>query len=286
MREQLRGFESDIEHALDRVYTACETFPYKFREVPSPFKRACVRKIEDAEQALAKFRRDFELKHLVRTAEDNLVVEMEILDNCFITPTVEELRAAFKSAERVFVEHPAPDPQDLYREENPFPNKAWNQLYVTFKTSEEAAKAIQMGPLTVRVRDTLLSVRFRAALSKEERVDWTKIRMLMDRLKVVQKTLTEMRAVETNDPHPFSVELSPLLVIAATSEYLDQLKTARERFDAGDGSRLSLLDKRPRPEFEDDQRKVQRLNKERVELIFELREFQAEGYDFSFDMNI
>lgn len=287
VRSRVRGYENDLKDDVRTVGVTMDTLPYKFDSMPPEFKRACIRIVADCERELAKFRASLEIRQLTRTVEDNRVVEMDIVDFSIVTPTVEELKAAFKMHERVLVNHPAPEPQDIFSEDNTIPNKAWSQLYVVFRKEEEAIKAIAMGPLPVRImNDKLISVIFRSALSLEERKDWATINSTTDRLSTVQKQLTDLRAVETNDPYPFSVQLSPLLVVSANEDYRVQLERAKERFKAGDGSALSLLDKKPIHHFEQEEEQAQILNKERIELIFALREFQAKGYRFNIDINI
>lgn len=284
LRSKVRSFQDDVEDAADKLVITCKNVPYKFEVMPTEFKRACIRSISTTERELAKLRQELEISHFIRDVEDKLLVEMEIIDHCFYTPTLEELKAAFQAVERVRVEYPAPVPKDIFNEDNVIPNKGWTQTYVLFKTAEEALKTLEMKTLTVRIREqTLITVKFGAAMSKQERDDWTKIKHFKDRLGAVQKQLTDLKAVETNDPYPFSVELSPILVVGATEDYSVQLKRAKERFSKGDATALSLLDKRPRVDLEEDKRRIQELNKERIEIIFELREFQAKGYDFHFD---
>lgn len=283
-------YKLEVDEALDRLQTACETLPYKFGKMESSFQRAIVRKLHHVSRVLAHHGSELTVEHLVDKEKSPFVVEMGVNDcvsfsgHASFAPTLDDLKTAFKENERVKFDFPAPVPLSMFDEDTFTADSGLMKTFVAFATLEECRKAISVGEFSFKAGEQEFTVVFRSALQSDERKDWAKIHALVRRLNAVQKSLVENKAVETNDAFPFQVEIPDHLVVDVNPAYLEKLWDLKDRVKQGDKSGLTLLDKTPVAHLEEVKEFVKELCEERIGLIMSLREFQGMGYKFTFDM--
>ena len=285
-------YKLDVDDALERLQTKCESLPYKFDKTESAFQRAVVRKLRHVARVLEHQGDEITVDHLVDKEKSPYVVEMGMLDcawndDASFAPTLDDLKKAFEENERVKFEFPAPVPLSVFDEDTFTADSQLMKTFVSFATREECVKAISVGEFSFSTGDQEFTVCFRSAPQSDERKDWAKIHAHIKRLNAVQKSLVENKAVETNDPFPFNVKIPDHLVVDATKDYLEELWALKDRVEQGDYTTgMSLLDKTPVPLLQDVKSYVKELCEERINLIISLREFQGMGYKFTFDMSV
>lgn len=292
------SYKRTLRDALDEVNTVCNQFPYnKFHDAPYQEKRKCIEFIARARDELRLMEVNFETKFLAADSDDATTVQMNFTKHLpapypkehipLSFPSAAGLKVALEAVERVLIEFPAPVPVETFQEQIFLPSCSLTVAsFVRFETADDAERVIKMGKLTYNGGDELYNIEFSAASPTSVRKAWLDIRNSIRRLDEVQCLLGNYNATETNNPYPFKVEITDVMVVDATPEFLESLRDAQERFERGDHSRVHLLSKVPVKNLQRVRELVEELNKERISLINLLRQYQGRGYVFDFDLEI
>lgn len=287
-KRDLEWMRKGMQDTLSDLENACNVLPYGFKSLTNAQKRVCLEDIAETGRKVMKFRDVLRDKYLaVEPAGENACVEMYCNPIALLVcPSPEELKRALDAMERITIDVPVPTVVRTYEEEvYTFKDGPDTKFFAEFKTQDEAARILRMGTvMMVNERGYKLNIQFRPALPKEVRANWMTIQKRLDELRTVHANLKAIGATETNDPYPFKVEVWPTLVEDATPDLVERLENLRQKFDAGEaGSDLMLLQMKP-VSMAELSAEVERLNSERIHLIITLRKFQAQKYEFDFEL--
>jgi hypothetical protein len=286
--KKLALFRKGLQDTLSEVETACNCLPYEFKTLSPTEKEMFLSSIANTRSELFKFENILRGKYLaVERVEANTTVEIFSLSAPLqLIPCVARVNNCLEREKRITIDDPVPVLKEVWEEEvYSFKDGLSSKMFAKFDTEDGAARILRMNKLEyMDERGHTINLHFGPALDAKTRAGWMAIHSLLGDLQTVRYQLQSFGAIETNDPHPFKVEIRQALVEDASAN-VTKLETLKRKFEDGDKSGLVLLQKNPAKDLLNLCATVDRLSDDRIKLIMSLREFQAQGYEFELDLS-